>query len=455
MRSISDEEVDKVFQEAASKVQYPFDPDAWEKMSAMLEKPGFLVRLRRLLPWASLFLVIPSAFMVWLALGSGEASTEQGGPLTTQPATTTSLAEVHSAEGAGDPLANKSKNEQVPDRAIPSSLLAADVSMASVPRVKMASGFGSSAAEVSTEGKNGRDPIQPSPGRMKTTPGASIAMTTTVTAVSSNEGIAIGEIKSSASARDESLQGTPGDVRSAERVNRLTPVAPADSAVAETPLTQNEELKEVPENSEDSLQLKEKISVGPGRWAVRLALSPDFTTLDGAGVEKLGINAGLMIDFTIHPRVVLSAGAIYSRKKYTGYDIEYPYNSTTLTADELYGDCRMLDIPVNIYYRFKPAHRTSFFAGVGLTSYVLFQEDYTYYRETGYGTRAYYQSVDNENRDWFSQLNVSAGIEKQIRPNLSFQVEPFLKAPLSGVGEGQVKLTSYGAFFLLRYHFNK
>jgi hypothetical protein len=232
-------------------------------------------------------------------------------------------------------------------------------------------------------------------------------------------------------------------------------VAPADSAVAETPLTQNEELKEVPENSEDSLQLKEKISVGPGRWAVRLALSPDFTTLDGAGVEKLGINAGLMIDFTIHPRVVLSAGAIYSRKKYTGYDIEYPYNSTTLTADELYGDCRMLDIPVNIYYRFKPAHRTSFFAGVGLTSYVLFQEDYTYYRETGYGTRAYYQSVDNENRDWFSQLNVSAGIEKQIRPNLSFQVEPFLKAPLSGVGEGQVKLTSYGAFFLLRYHFNK
>jgi hypothetical protein len=36
-----------------------------------------------------------------------------------------------------------------------------------------------------------------------------------------------------------------------------------------------------------------------------------------------------------------------------------------------------------------------------------------------------------------------------------FQVEPFLKAPVAGVGEGKIDLVSMGSFFSLKYKITK
>ena len=51
----------------------------------------------------------------------------------------------------------------------------------------------------------------------------------------------------------------------------------------------------------------------------------------------------------------------------------------------------------------------------------------------------------------FSQLNLSAGYERALSRRLSWQVEPFVKAPLKGVGFYKINLLSTGAFFSLRY----
>ena len=50
----------------------------------------------------------------------------------------------------------------------------------------------------------------------------------------------------------------------------------------------------------------------------------------------------------------------------------------------------------------------------------------------------------NGNRHLFSILNVSAGYERKISKTLHIQAEPYLNLPLSGVGEGKVKLHSAG-----------
>jgi hypothetical protein len=59
--------------------------------------------------------------------------------------------------------------------------------------------------------------------------------------------------------------------------------------------------------------------------------------------------------------------------------------------------------------------------------------------------------VKGENNEWFKVMNVSVLVSKKITNRLSAEFEPFVKAPLAGVGEGKVSLVSMGAFINVKY----
>jgi len=46
---------------------------------------------------------------------------------------------------------------------------------------------------------------------------------------------------------------------------------------------------------------------------------------------------------------------------------------------------------------------------------------------------------------------LSVAVSKNITNRLSAEFEPFVKAPLAGVGEGKVSLVSMGAFINLKF----
>ena len=117
----------------------------------------------------------------------------------------------------------------------------------------------------------------------------------------------------------------------------------------------------------------------------------------------------------------------------------------------------MWDIPINVYYNFPSRKQFSFYASAGLSSYLMNEENYVFYVESSYGTYDYPMQVKGENNEWFKTLNVSAGMQYRMNRIFSLQFEPTLKAPLAGVGEGEVSLVSLGAFLNLRYEipFNK
>ncbi|HEU5290499.1 MAG TPA: outer membrane beta-barrel protein [Cyclobacteriaceae bacterium] len=189
------------------------------------------------------------------------------------------------------------------------------------------------------------------------------------------------------------------------------------------------------------------------RLAIKLAVAPDYTTVESATPKGLGINYGVLLEYRITNHWSVATGGIWSKKIYSAYDVEYSgYN-----ADWVDGDCRMWDIPINVYYNFTSKKAFSFYASVGLSSYIMNEENYVYYFETPRGTYDYPMQVKGENNEWFKTLNVSAGIQFNIRKQFSLQFEPTLKAPLAGVGEGEVSLVSLGAFINLRYEipFNK
>lgn len=181
---------------------------------------------------------------------------------------------------------------------------------------------------------------------------------------------------------------------------------------------------------------------------IRGLASPDFSSIDFGSAGATGSNYALLVEYQFSNRWSVSTGAIRSFKKYSSNG-EIIYSGRR--ADNLDGACRILDIPLTLYYRLKPLSKISFFAGAGLSSYIMLSEDYSYIIYTTNGDRVYSKQVEKENNEWFKVLNLSVGVQYQLSSKLHVQTEPFLKAPLAGMGYGDVRLSSLGVFFGAKY----
>jgi len=186
---------------------------------------------------------------------------------------------------------------------------------------------------------------------------------------------------------------------------------------------------------------------------VKLAFAPDFSSINYYSPDKSGFNYGVMLGYAFNNRWSVYTGAIYSKKIYSSNEIDEPYTSGGYDYEvtELNGDCRVIDIPINIYFTFLTEGSFSIQAGAGFSSYIMLQEDYTYYVNNPYGPDQYDQNIEHENNEWFKMLNVSVTLQQKLSNRFYLELEPFLKAPLAGVGEGEVSLVSMGAFFNLRF----
>lgn len=184
---------------------------------------------------------------------------------------------------------------------------------------------------------------------------------------------------------------------------------------------------------------------------LRALASPDFSSINYASTSETGSNYSLLVEYQVTNRWSISSGVIWSMKKYSS-NKEVTYGK--YTADRMVGDCRILDIPVNVYYHFRPLSRVSFYAGAGLSSYIMLEEDYTYSVDYSSGSRDFSYYIEKKNNEWFKMLNLSVGMQYHVAPRFQLQVEPFLKAPLTGVGEWDVRLSSFGVFLGVKYKIN-
>ena len=112
----------------------------------------------------------------------------------------------------------------------------------------------------------------------------------------------------------------------------------------------------------------------------------------------------------------------------------------------------MWEVPVYASYHFKTNRKSGWFVSLGLSSYFMKKEDYTYHYKYSNGNPVsrYWQNTDPSNY-WFSILGVSGGWEKGFGHGLSLGIAPYAKIPLKGVGFGNMQLSSYGLNLLLSY----
>lgn len=220
-----------------------------------------------------------------------------------------------------------------------------------------------------------------------------------------------------------------------------------------------QEVKAIDEVKEEALEKdssavdtqEEKKKQKSGLWYVKLSLSPDWSAQSFSTTSDLGFNYGLAIEYKLTNSLGISAGVMRARKFYTARNIEYGNYS----AEYAEGNCNMWDIPIQLNY-YKPTNRAlQVFGSLGLSSYLMSKENYTYYPYAANPSIKYSSEVRNENREWFKVVNVSIGLQHPISQSLTLQVEPFVKVPLAEMGAGNVAISSIGLFLNLRYQLKK
>lgn len=204
------------------------------------------------------------------------------------------------------------------------------------------------------------------------------------------------------------------------------------------------------------------------RLSILLFASPDLSSIGLKNFDRPGSNAGLAIQYQLTDRLSVNTGAMYSTKRYQSNASEYAWPDNwakDVLPEGIMGDCKMIDIPLNVRYDWLLRRRgdgrapARWFASAGLTSYFIKHEVYDYEFANPADPRIMYWGWDNQKAGMgggsfgFSNLNISAGYERPITNRLSWQVEPFMKVPLKQVGYFKIRLLSTGAFVGLRYRF--
>ena len=194
--------------------------------------------------------------------------------------------------------------------------------------------------------------------------------------------------------------------------------------------------------------------------SIRFAVAPDLSTVGLDNFTRPGTNVGLLLEYRLASRWSIQAGLIQSTKVYRSYPSEYTPPPGAWGGKVMPGSvdglCNMFDIPVNLRYDVLLRPQTDkrfmsrWFVSGGVTSYIMKQEKYIY-NYTSYAHNQRTDSTASTGGYGFSNVNFSVGYERSVSKRLSWQVEPFIKVPLRGVGLFRVNLISTGAFFSIRY----
>jgi hypothetical protein len=195
----------------------------------------------------------------------------------------------------------------------------------------------------------------------------------------------------------------------------------------------------------------------PFARTIRLAVlaAPDLTTVKFRNPDAVSVNAGVVVGVPLTKRLSIVTGVVWANKVYGASPEDYNpgagYWQGKRIPDAIDARCRVLDIPLNLEYRLLQRNRSALAVQAGFSSYIMLDEEYTYIYGSGYRTYEKTWEVRNQNRHWFKVQNISLSYTHHLTPSLFIGAEPFVKIPLSGIGAGNVKLTSAGIFFTAGY----
>jgi len=184
-------------------------------------------------------------------------------------------------------------------------------------------------------------------------------------------------------------------------------------------------------------------------FAFTLSAGPDLSSVDFSEPGEWRMAYGVGVIYSLSKKISLRTGFYAGRKIYAADPDDYHSNYTPpASLQKIEANCLVYEIPLNVLYSFPKPKKHNWFVGGGLSSYLMKEETYEYIHKDPWGQIRYYTAhYKNENAHFFSVANLSGGYQYHFSDRFSIMAEPYLKIPLSGVGQGKVHLNSGGILF--------
>lgn len=191
------------------------------------------------------------------------------------------------------------------------------------------------------------------------------------------------------------------------------------------------------------------------RWSFGVLVSFDMSATGLDGFTNPGLMLGLQAEYNISRKWSIQSGMSYSVKNYSALGSEYNTSAwPDGRSDNLVtaaARCFIIDIPINIRRYFEGKNGNRWFVNTGVSTYLMLREDYDYEYTRPSTNWALTGQVKGENNHVFGIANVSFGYETNLNKKFRLAVEPFMKLPLTGIGQGEVKFLSFGTNLILKF----
>lgn len=186
-----------------------------------------------------------------------------------------------------------------------------------------------------------------------------------------------------------------------------------------------------------------------------LLLTADLTTDGINNKQQLSKGVGILLTYSLTKNISITTGFAIAKKLYSAdtntYKNTYSLGNHYLIKD-INATCIVYEIPFQFNYLIKSKGKNSFLVSAGLSSYLMNKEDYIYtYDYYGYDIK-YPYNFRNDNKHFFSVLSFSPIFKRELNKKFAIQIMPYAKIPLTGIGNGKVKLYSFGLGVLLHYN---
>ena len=180
-------------------------------------------------------------------------------------------------------------------------------------------------------------------------------------------------------------------------------------------------------------------------FVLSIIAAPDISSSPRNLGAKLSKNIGVLGSYAVSKRLSFTTGVVYAIKRYDygGESIgSYGKFSKSWKID---ADCRVLDIPLNVNYQLFSKGNNAISINTGISSYIMLNEKYKQIDNEGAGApKISVSEIVNRNQHVFGVANLSISFNRKVSSNLNIGIQPFLKLPLTGLGEYDTRLRSAG-----------
>lgn len=193
--------------------------------------------------------------------------------------------------------------------------------------------------------------------------------------------------------------------------------------------------------------------------SVAIVAGPDFSSTGSLVGGRTGISFGATVAIGLTKKLSVQTGISYGSKNYTSSAYKYSFPNSNINKASFSGidaACEVLEIPLRASYNISENQKRSIELNAGLSSYLMIKENYVfkYTKESNRTDRI--TNVANANQHYLSVVELSATYNIKLKnKKFAFGIEPYVKIPITGIGEGSVPLKSSGVSLKLRYDFNK